>query len=274
MIISPREQLKNIIRLIIARLRQEGEYPTFKAGRDPIEPGQRNKNRAENELADVINAHFDTQTGIIKDALAGERSNLSLADITRRMKEQSGQTATEAANVFSLSIANGLNLFAESAQIGIDYALVNTAAAVWARQYAYDMITGIDTVSADATGQAIAAFVETPGMTIGDVMQRLDPIFGEARSANIATTEITRAYAQANQLAGEQLKRDFPGVKVIKRWFTNNDEKVCPICRPLNSKVVEVSEKFIGGDGQEYDNPPAHPNCRCWTTTTTRISRD
>lgn len=263
--------LPRIIERIALRLIADRPLNAVKAGRDPVEPGQRNKNRAENELADVINTHFDTQTGIIKDALAGERANIPLADIAQRMKEQSGQTAIEAANVFNSSIADGLNLFAESAQIGVDYALVNTAAASWARQYTFDLIRGIDDVSGQATGQAIAAFVETPGMTIGDVMQQLNPIFGEARSANIATTEITRAYAQANQLAGEQLKKDFPDVKIIKRWFTNNDDRVCPICRPLNDKSVEVTQKFIGGDGQEYNNPPAHVGCRCWTTTSTKF---
>lgn len=269
MIIPP--DLPRVIERIALRLITGRPLLSVKAGRDPVEPGQRNRSRAENNLADVLQIHFDEQRETIRDALSGERSNLSVADITRRIRERSEQAASETANVFVDSIADGLNLFAESAQIGVDYALVNVAAAEWARQYSFELIKGIDATSAEATGQAIAAFVRTPGMTIGDVMRQLEPIFGAERT-NIAATEITRAYAQANQLAGERLKQDFPGVKVIKRWFTNNDDRVCPICAPLNNKAVEISEKFEGGDGKQYDNPPAHPGCRCDTVTTTRFS--
>ena len=36
-------------------------------------------------------------------------------------------------------------------------------------------------------------------------------------------------------------------------WYTRQDERVCPICRPLNGESVTV----IGR------RPPAHPRCRC-----------
>jgi SPP1 gp7 family putative phage head morphogenesis protein len=42
-------------------------------------------------------------------------------------------------------------------------------------------------------------------------------------------------------------------------WMTAEDEKTCPICQPLNGKVVRAGEEFQSG----LRFPPVHPNCRC-----------
>jgi hypothetical protein len=83
-------------------------------------------------------------------------------------------------------------------------------------------------------------------------------------------TEITRSYAQGNQIAGEVMKEQFPDVPVVKVWFTNNDDLVCEICGPLNGEEVGIDDSWDSDDGP-VDNPPAHVNCRCWTQTTTNI---
>jgi len=102
-------------------------------------------------------------------------------------------------------------------------------------------------------------------MTIGDVVNLLP--YTESRALLIATTETTRVYAEANLLAGEALKKEYPDVQVIKRFFTNRDDRVCPLCAPLHGQEVEIGETFEGG----YDGPPIHCGCRCWVETTTRI---
>jgi len=43
------------------------------------------------------------------------------------------------------------------------------------------------------------------------------------------------------------------------RWVTSRDERVCPICRPLDGKVVNINAGF---GNVRY--PPAHINCRCF----------
>jgi hypothetical protein len=40
---------------------------------------------------------------------------------------------------------------------------------------------------------------------------------------------------------------------------------VCPICGYLDGQQVAPGEKFKDGEGNKYDNPPAHVNCRCAT---------
>jgi len=103
-------------------------------------------------------------------------------------------------------------------------------------------------------------------MTIGDVMKQLP--FDEKRAERVAITEVTRAYAAANKLAGEELAKEFPDLKVIKRWFTNNDGLVCTaICAPLNGKEVDLNAEFAPG----ISEPPGHPGCRCWSSVKTEL---
>ena len=84
----------------------------------------------------------------------------------------------------------------------------------------------------------------------------LDPLFGPSRAKSIAVTEVTRAYAEGANIAKEQIER-MSGLQMVHIWNTNNDSLVCEICAPLNRKKQ--------GDGW-WEFPPAHPNCRCWTT--------
>lgn len=48
------------------------------------------------------------------------------------------------------------------------------------------------------------------------------------------------------------------------QWHTvgEGEELVCPICAPLNDKIIFAGEEFAPG----IYNEPAHPNCRCTTT--------
>jgi hypothetical protein len=52
-----------------------------------------------------------------------------------------------------------------------------------------------------------------------------------------------------------------------KTWFTNNDDRVCDICGPMEGEEVASDESFSSGD----DAPPAHVNCRCWVDYNTNL---
>ena len=85
--------------------------------------------------------------------------------------------------------------------------------------------------------------------------------FGQSRAASIATTEMTRAFAE-----GEQMVYESAGIRKW-RWNTNRDAIVCPICAPLNGKVVVIGEPFGDNKGNPIIKPPdSHPNCRCWVS--------
>ena len=48
------------------------------------------------------------------------------------------------------------------------------------------------------------------------------------------------------------------------RWVWNAvlDERLCPICRPLNGKIVPKPTSFVSTT-YGVRQPPVHPNCRC-----------
>lgn len=90
----------------------------------------------------------------------------------------------------------------------------------------------------------------------------LSTVIGPDNADNIAVTETTTA---------DQAGLDDARSKVVKAggiiviiWVTEDDENVCPVCRPLHLQPEERwREKFPNGT-------PAHPRCRCktWARTT------
>lgn len=164
----------------------------------------------------------------------------------------------------------GAEIFEESVSIGLDYTLVNDKAAKWARKHALKIADEIDTKTVTTVQNALAAFIETPGMTVGDLIDRLP--FDEKRAQMVAITETTRAYAQGQKLAGEELKEQWPGVRIIKTWYTNNDEKVCDSCAELDGMIIDHDEDFYPVENDYQDgNPPLHVNCRCWMSESTKL---
>ncbi len=238
-------------------------------GRDPREPGRLVKQRNETRLAAIVARHFRKQKQAIDHMLA----IMPPAKATKSVYDPYYEALTDdefGPNVNRLIlefVKDGIQLFADTASIAMDYTLTNIEAAKWARKYTYDLVKGIDDTTRKALQDAISGFIDTPGTTIGDVMDALP--FDETRSQLVATTEVTRSYAMAQNLAGYQMKQDFPDVKVVKIWYTNNDDKVCPICGPLEGAEVELGDTFDGG----YNIPgDTHPGCRCWIDTRTRIN--
>lgn len=86
------------------------------------------------------------------------------------------------------------------------------------------------------------------------------------RAQTIARTETIRAAAQGSQelwhQAAEQgiIERD----RAMQEWLITPDEALCPICASIaDSDPVPLDTPFRAADGELYDAPPAHPNCRC-----------
>jgi len=64
----------------------------------------------------------------------------------------------------------------------------------------------------------------------------------------ITRTEIMRSYNQGRM----HLFKDMKVEKVV--WYTALDERVCPVCGPLNGQEFELDQA---------PSIPAHPQCRC-----------
>ena len=94
-----------------------------------------------------------------------------------------------------------------------------------------------------------------PSLSAAQITAALYPTFSPYRATLTAVTEVTRAKAAATNGAYDLLTEY--GRDVVRRWGTRVDERVCPVCGPLDNKKEPTYRK------QFSDGPPAHPNCRC-----------
>lgn len=237
------------------------------SSRDIREPGRKQKHKAESRLQAIVTRHFRKQRAAIVarlEAFPPQQKALYQYNLDDLLGDD--EWLASVTRLLLQFVVDGIELSAPTMGMAIDYTLTNQAAAAWARKYAATLVKDIDATTLDIVRSAVSDFIDTPGMSLRDTMDRLP--FGDARSEMIAVTEVTRSYAESNAIAGEQMAREFPDVPVVTTWYTNNDDRVCDVCGPLDGKSVGIGETFPGG----IDIPPAHVNCRCWTQVRTRIN--
>lgn len=246
--------------------------------RDRREPGRREKQRFEARYQAIVQRHFRRQARRVRGWLEANppvrlAGKAALPMSLDEALEYDDDFSAELLRLYREVAYHGVALFGADVSFDIDYTLVNREAAQWARQHVGTLIKGIDETTRGIVRESVASFVETPGMTIGALIQSLP--FDAGRAERVAVTEITRAYGETARIAGEELRREFPDVAVVVMWFTNNDDRVCPICGPLNKMEVWQGEPFVPADeGREaVYAPPAHVNCRCWARPRTDILR-
>ena len=184
------------------------------------EPGRLKKIKTERQITDVIKRRLQRQFELIK--LSGvKKKKVILPPIP-----EDEDFFLELIAIFFEAAKGGIEIFQDKISI-VDYSVPNANALKWAREYTYDLIKGIDETTSTIVGNAISGFVETPGFTIGDIVDLLQGSFGERRASMIAITETTRAFAEGQKLAGDELKKEFPDVKIFKKWYNNEDDRVC-----------------------------------------------
>jgi len=149
--------------------------------------------------------------------------------------------------------------------IAFDPVVVNAAALDWAQRYTFDLVKGICDTTRSLLQQAVSQYIATPGMTEAQLEALIAPAFGPIRAQMIAVTEVTRAYSQASNLYQRLLAE--MGFQTVRVWRTRHDERVCPVCGPLEG----VTENAWPPNLQS--GPPAHVNCRCWTVLEYRRGR-
>lgn len=189
----------------------------------------------------------------LTEALGQEPSQALLDEINRTFwvemeAEYRGVLQPELERVF---MAQAAQLLAAQS-IGVDAALINERAARWAREYSYELVSGITDKTRRALQEQVSGFFEDQ-RTLGDLYESIGQLFSPVRAEMIAITETTRASVQGELAFAEELGK--LGLRTTQIWQTNNDDLVCPICGPLN-------QKRQGDDWQTP--PPAHPRCRCW----------
>lgn len=234
-------------------------------------PHRRQIAALEREVADIITAALDqyrrdifrdvTRANVYELAMRAESPELN-ARLRKAIYEALLKVAMTGGEVGKRQIEAevlGVKAAPFDAGLAIDWELVNTAVADWARAMSFDLTYAneysISRSTANGLRRAIANFVESPDMSMSELARQVEGLFDAVRGEMIAVTEVTRAFAAGNQTSWEK-----SNVVEGKQWNTAVDELVCPICGPLNGKVVKLGETF----GGFYDYPPAHPRCRCW----------
>lgn len=142
-----------------------------------------------------------------------------------------------------------------SVGFGFNWLMANEKARQWAETHSMQLVTDIDETTKRHVRQQIAQWIDN-GEPLSALSKELEVIFGKQRATLIASTEVTRAYAQANKIAYHA-----SGVVEQVEWRTARDERVCPVCGPLHTKHAPIDTGFEQIDG---GFPPAHPHCRCW----------
>lgn len=79
--------------------------------------------------------------------------------------------------------------------------------------------------------------------------------FGYSRAESVAITETTEAISQGEHYGAAELAA--LAIMLIPVFVTEEDDRVCSICDPLNRQRQNVWQ------GQFPTGPPCHPNCRC-----------
>lgn len=167
--------------------------------------------------------------------------------------------------------------------IGVDWELLDQRAADWARQYTYDLVSGITDTTRDKLQETLSTWIENPA-PLDDLARSITDLrggdgavlFGPARAEMIASTEATRAVAESRSQAFEAAgvapaaflppghprcrcyvqPFELPSGERVMVWYTGQDEMVCrsPIktpwgivegCRAMH-KVVVSEGRYLG----------------------------
>ena len=161
--------------------------------------------------------------------------------------------------------------------------LANRDAEKWAESYTDTVLDQLGITTEGGVGDILSEWIDTPGATYGDLVNSLmeSHLFDQVRASRIATTEITRAYAQGEALAYERelgistailpvedshigcrcwLSTKRVGNQMVVVWQTNKDDAVCTQeietpwgtvagCQELDGVVVSDGDYL----GQTYD---------------------
>lgn len=94
-------------------------------------------------------------------------------------------------------------------------------------------------------------------LTDADLNAALEDTFSQARRDAIAANETTGSLSKGQIGAADRARET---VTVEMRWKTEQDDRVCPRCSPLEEQPEEVwSLVFPDGPGEG-----SHVACRCW----------
>lgn len=146
--------------------------------------------------------------------------------------------------------------FLDKSEINAVFGLKNQQVINYFDDYSKLLINSVD----DYTKRWLAKEIQNglkEGLTPFEIQERITRRgreFSAIRAERITLTETARAMTTVEIEAASRA-----GVTEMV-WQTSQDERVCPICGPLDGKQTRIGGSFPGG----YAQPPAHVSCRCY----------
>lgn len=211
-------------------------------------PELNNRDDFESRIATAMQTVFNEQMNSLLDKLGDPPSldNLTPEDWQAVADDYARVLTQELERVYIVSA----EAFEENLAYNVDDGIVNSAARDWARQYSFDLVSGIMDTTRTQLQNAVGDFFEQ-SMTFEELRAKLSRTFSPVRAEMIARTEVTRAAVEGEKVIAEELQKQ--GVTGQYRHQTRNDERVCPICGPRHDQIIT--------DGVF---PPLHIRCRCF----------
>lgn len=162
------------------------------------------------------------------------------------------QEMTGAMAPFVRNVAMGAARHNLDIGLAVNLDQVNNRVLSFSKTYLDTWWAELEPVTRDGLRQAIVNWQQggLGNRGLPDLVDSLEPLFGEERAQRIATTEVTRLFDEGNRLAHENA-----GIQE-EEWQTANDELVCPTCGPLNGQRFPTNSGPRPVDG-------THINCRC-----------
>lgn len=135
----------------------------------------------------------------------------------------------------------------------------------WAKTHAAELVTQVSETTRQDIRDAITSTFED-GVPIPEATQEILAAVGdETRARLIARTEVMTAANEGQRQAWDQaVDAGLLTGREQQVWIVTPDDKLCPICEPLDGKTAPLGGEFETSEGN-IDGPPAHPNCRCTT---------
>lgn len=146
----------------------------------------------------------------------------------------------------------------------VSFDLQNPRAAQFMGQRGARLVTAIDETTRGGLREILSSAIEK-GWSYDKVARAIRERFAEfsrVRARVISVTENAYAYEAGSRQAAEMIRANMPpGIVMTKSWITVGDDRVdeFPCGASEMDGWIPLDDEFSGG----FDEPPAHPMCRC-----------
>lgn len=186
------------------------------------------------------------------------------------VQKASGQAAVKQLKAqlgkrFAASQELGFKVNAPPAIKGWEFDATNPKAKRWVEDHTADLLDDLNQATRDAIRDLVDRSFDGE-FDVHDLADEIADLIGDdARAETIARTETMTASNQGQTAAWDQaIEEGFLTGRETKEWIVTPDDRLCPLCEPMDGQNVPMSDNFVQPEtNDQVDAPPLHPRCRC-----------